>query len=169
MPLNSFVEINLPLDRQKHKRVLFVTYGIIEPLQAKSLDFIFPDLLEAEGFEVSVHELGTDINTAEVDLVLYLMGEETLLTRGHIFLDWVKLGGSFVNAMQRTWHTVPTAMISFGYPYYLYGAPRMPTYVNAYATMDNMQKAVVELLLGRADWQGTNPVDPFVGAPDARY
>ena len=159
----------LPLDRKKHKRVLIVSYGIVEPMQGKSLDFVFPDLLKAEGFDVSLHKSGDDINTKSVDLVLYLMGEETLLTRGHIFLDWAKIGGNFVNAMQRTWHGVPTAMISFGYPYYLYDAPRMPTYINAYATMDSMQWAVVELLLGREDWHGSNPIDPFTGAPDARY
>jgi len=115
------------------------------------------------------HKRVQRIDTSQFDLVLYLMGEETLLTRGHIFLDWAKLGGTFIEAMQRTWHDVPTAMISFGYPYYLYGAPRMPTYINAYSTMDDMQRAVIELLLGRAQWQGRNPVDPFVGAPDAEF
>ena len=159
----------LPLDITKHKRVTILSTGIVEPLLGKSLPFILPDLLRDEGFEVTMQEHGQPIETDKADLVLYLLGEETLLTRGHIFLDWAKLTGSFRLAMQRTWHDVPTAMISFGYPYFLYGVPRMPTFINAYATMDDMQRAVVDLLLGRHEWNRTSPIDPFAGAADARY
>jgi len=159
----------LPISLDQHKRVLIISTGIVEPLRGEDLQFFLPDLLSAKGFDVSIHQPFTDIDTNNFDLVLYLMGEETLLTRGHIFLDWVKLGGTFRHSMQRTWHHVPTAMISFGYPYYLYCAPRTPTYINAYATMDAMQEAVVELLLGHGEWKGSNPVDPFSGAPDSKY
>lgn len=159
----------LPLTPEKHRRVLVVSTDIVQPLMEETLDFILPDLLRQEGFEVSIQQVGAPLDWQDKDLVLYLMGEETLLTRGHIFLDWRRLMGNFRYAMARSWHHVPTAMISFGYPHYLYGAPRMPTYINAYATMDDMQHAVLDLLLGRADWQGGNPVDPFAGAPDARY
>jgi beta-N-acetylhexosaminidase len=72
-------------------------------------------------------------------------------------------------AMQRHWHQVPTALISFGYPYYLYDAPRMPCVVNAYATMDTMQRATLDCLLGRTPFEGKSPVDPFCGLPDARF
>ena len=101
---------------------------------------------------------------------LYLVfGEETLLTRGRIFLDWARIMGGFMGAMERVWHEVPTAMISFGYPYMLYDAPRAPCMINAYATMPSMQAAVLECLLGRAPWQGRSPVDPFCGLEDARF
>jgi len=105
----------------------------------------------------------------DTDLVLYLFGEETLLTRGHIFLDWLRLNGDFVGAMQRYWNDVPTLMISFGYPYYLYDAPRAPTYINAYCTTETMQRAVVEALLGNRPWNRHSPVDPFAGDDQARY
>ncbi len=159
----------LPLDRLKHNRITIVTSGIVEPLQGKSLDFIFPNLLRDEGFDVTMQPKAEPIDTDAADLVLYLLGEETLLTRGHIFLDWARLTENFRASMQRTWHHVPTAMISFGYPYFLYGAPRMPTYINAYATMDDMQHAVLDLMLGRREWNTSSPIDPFAGAPDARY
>jgi beta-N-acetylhexosaminidase len=71
--------------------------------------------------------------------------------------------------MHRSWHEMPTMLISFGYPYYLYDAPRMPCLVNAYATMQSMQAAVVDCLLGRAPWAGRSPVDPFCGLEDARW
>ena len=84
-------------------------------------------------------------------------------------LDWAKVGGNFQRAMDRHWYQIPTAIISFGYPYYLYDAPRVPTYINAYATMPTMQEAVLECLLGRAPWAGKSPHDAFCGLGDARY
>jgi beta-N-acetylhexosaminidase len=71
--------------------------------------------------------------------------------------------------MARPWHDIPTVMISFGYPYLLYDAPRVPTYINAYSTMDSVQRAVVDALLGYVAWNRNSPVDPFCGLEDARY
>ncbi len=159
----------LPLSQAKHKRVLVVTSGIIVPFFSHPIPFDLPEMLQAEGFEVTLHSAGTQPSSADYDLMIYLFGEETLLTRGRIFLDWLKIAGNFEGAMARHWHEIPTVMISFGYPYYLYDAPRVPTYVNAYATMPSMQRAVVECLLGRAPWNAHSPVDAFCGLPDAAY
>ncbi|MBT9373230.1 glycoside hydrolase family 3 N-terminal domain-containing protein [Rhizobium sp. CSW-27] len=159
----------LPISVERYKRVLVVAPGIVEPLWGTTLPVNFPQLLEREGFEVTVHTLGSQLPTGDHDLVIYVFSEETLLTRGRIFLDWAKLGGGMRGAMQRIWQQLPTIMISFGYPYYLYDAPRVPTYINAWATMDEMQEAVVDLLLGRAEWNRKSPIDAFDGAPDGRY
>ncbi len=159
----------LPLSPARHRRVLAYSTGIVTPLHGDPQPLAFPDLLRAEGFDVTLHTPGDRNDPRDFDLVLYLMAEETLLTRGRIFLDWNRLTGGMFGAMQRHWHQVPTALISFGYPYYLYDAPRLPCVVNAYATMDSMQKATLDCLLGRAPFRGTNPVDPFCGLPDARF
>lgn len=163
------VQSILPLSPARHRRVLVYSTGIVTPLHGTGAPFAFPDLLRAEGFEVTLYDPETRPDPTGFDLVLYLMGEETLLTRGRIFLDWNRLTGGMFGAMKRPWHEVPTALISFGYPYYLYDAPRMPCVVNAYATMDTMQRATLDCLLGRAPFQGRNPVDPFCGLPDARF
>ncbi|MCO6188521.1 glycoside hydrolase family 3 protein [Rhizobium sp. L1K21] len=167
--LEKDVQNLLPLSADTHKRVAVVAPGIVEPLWNSTMPIVFPELLSAEGFDVTVHEVGHPLEPEDYDLVIYAFSEETLLTRGRIFLDWAKLGGGMRGSMQRVWHEVPTLMISFGYPYYLYDAPRVPTYINAWATMDEMQKAVVDLILGRAEWNRNSPVDAFDGAPDARF
>jgi beta-N-acetylhexosaminidase len=159
----------LPISPQRHRRVLVLSSGIVSPLHAEPAAFELPAMLGREGFEVTVHAPGMELDPAAFDLVLYLFGEETLLTRGRIFLDWAGLTGDFQSAMRRLWHDLPTVMISFGYPYYLYDAPRAPCYINAYATMTTMQEAVLECLLGRAEFRGTSPVDPFCGLEQARY
>ena len=159
----------LPLSLAKHKRVLVVTSGILVPFFAHPIPFDLPDMLRADGFEVTLHSAQTQPDAGDYDLMIYLFGEETLLTRGRIFLDWLKITESFEAAMARHWHEIPTVMISFGYPYYLYDAPRVGTYINAYASMPSMQEAVLDCLLGRAPWAGTAPHDPFCGLGDARY
>lgn len=159
----------LPLSPAKHRRVLVYSTGIVTPLHGAGMPMAFPDMLRAEGFEVTLYTPEARPDPRDFDLVLYLMAEETLLTRGRIFLDWNRLTGGMHGAMARHWHQVPTALISFGYPYYLYDAPRLPCVVNAYATMDTMQSATLECLLGRAAFQGQSPVDPFCGLPDARF
>ncbi|MBU2485537.1 MAG: glycoside hydrolase family 3 protein [Alphaproteobacteria bacterium] len=163
------VQKTLPLDRGTHKRVLVISGGIVFPFLPEPLPFALPDMLAEKGFEITMYEPGMGGGPDRFDLILYLFGDETLLTRGRIFLDWLGLTGHFGEAMARHWHEIPTVMISFGYPYLLYDAPRAPTYINAYSTTETMQRAVADLLTGEGEWNRNNPVDPFCGLEDARY
>lgn len=157
-----------PISPDKHKRVLVISGGIVWPFAPHPLPFALPDMMKAKGFDVTVYQPGDPVVPQDFDLVLYLFGEETVLTRNNIFIDWHKLMGGFTHSMERYWHDVPTAILSFGYPYHLYDAPRVPTYVNAYATTERMQEAVLAAMLGEAKWLGKSPVDPFCGLEDAR-
>ncbi|MEN9894616.1 MAG: hypothetical protein RIR97_468 [Pseudomonadota bacterium] len=163
------VQSLFPLSIEKHKRVLFVDGGIFHPLAFLAPKFSLPDLLRAEGFDVTMDHPDVEPNADDFDVMLYAFGDESLLTKSHIFIDWNKIGGGLDRAMTRYWHDIPTAIISFGHPYLLYDAPRVPTYVNAYNTLDLTQKAVVECMMGRAEWNTSSPVDAFCGLPDARY
>lgn len=159
----------LPLDSETHRRVLVFSGGIVFPFLPEPLAFVLPQLLADKGFEITLYTPGMDVTAEKSDLILYLFGDETLLTRGRIFLDWLGLTGHFGAAMARHWHEIPTLMISFGYPYLLYDAPRVPAYINAYSTTETMQRAVADLLTGADAWNTNNPVDPFCGLEDARY
>ncbi|NKL62762.1 glycoside hydrolase family 3 protein [Rhizobium leguminosarum] len=159
-----------PLDPAKTKRVLLVDGGIIHPLMPQPLKFLLPALLRKEGFEVTIDRADIVPTPDDFDLVLYALGDESLLVRGRIFVDWHRMGGGgLFKAMYRPWTNIPSVMISFGHPYHLYDAPRVPAYINAYSTMDSVQEAVVDCMLGRKSFLGTNPVDPFCGLEDARY
>jgi beta-N-acetylhexosaminidase len=159
-----------PLDPARTRRILLVDGGIIHPLVPRPLQFVLPDLLRKEGFEVTPDRPDIVPSPEDFDLVLYALGDESLLVRGRIFVDWHKMGGGgLFKAMYRPWTNIPSVMISFGHPYHLYDAPRVPAYINAYSTMDSVQEAVVECMLGRKPFAGTSPVDPFCGLEDARY
>lgn len=159
----------LPLSPARTKRVLVFSGGVILPFVPHPLPLSLPQLLEKEGFDVTVYAPGLEISPKDYDLVLYLFAEETVLTRSRIFLDWHKLTGSVFGAMTRYWHDLPSVMISFGYPYYLHDAPRVPAYINVYGSSEVLQEAVVEAIMGRQAFAGTNPVDPFCGSDQARY
>ncbi|MGO7540960.1 glycoside hydrolase family 3 protein [Rhizobium ruizarguesonis] len=159
-----------PLDPAKTKRVLLVDGGIIHPLMPQPPEFLLPALLRKEGFEVTIDRPDIVPTPDDFDLVLYALGDESLLVRGRIFVDWHRMGGGgLFKAMYRPWTNIPSVMISFGHPYHLYDAPRVPAYINAYSTMDSVQEAVVDCMLGRKPFLGINPVDPFCGLEDARY
>jgi beta-N-acetylhexosaminidase len=159
----------LPLSPSRHQRVLVFSGGAVVPFVPQPLPLSVPERLDKEGFNVTLFEPGMSVSPKDFDLVLYLFAEETVLTRSRIFLDWVKLTGSVFDGMARYWHDLPTLMISFGYPYYLYDAPRVPTYVNAYGSSEALQAAVIEALMGRAEFAGTSPVDAFCGSEQGKY
>ncbi|MCP8883060.1 glycoside hydrolase family 3 protein [Devosia sp. XJ19-1] len=159
----------LPLSPTRHKKVLIFSTGAIQPFAPVPLPLSLPDLLRQEGFEITEYSPDMPVNPKDFDLVLYLLAEETLLTRQRIFLNWKALTGSVFGAMKRYWHDVPTLMVSLGFPYYLHDAPRAPTYVNAYGSNEDMQVAVVDCLMGRAPFEGKSPVDAFCGSEQAKY
>ena len=70
--------------------MLVYSGGIVHPL-APAGPFVLPDLLAREGFEVTLYAPGSGLEPRDFDLVLYLFGDETLLTRSAIFIDWMKL------------------------------------------------------------------------------
>jgi beta-N-acetylhexosaminidase len=97
------------------------------------------------------------------------MAQESAMNISRIYIDWQVLQPGLLSAMERFWHDLPCALVSFGHPYHLYDAPRMPLYVNAYCSTEGAQRATVRKLVGEEPFTGVSPVDPFCGLPDARY
>lgn len=160
----------LPLSVERHRRIVVVTdpaRGGFAGQAPKEMEV--PALLAAQGFEVRAFDPAQPPTPADTDLVLYLLAQESLLVQSHIYLDWARLHGHWTTAMRRYWHDIPCALVSFGQPYYLYDAPRMPCVVNAYTAASPVQHAVVRKLLGAEAFTGVSPVDAFCGLPDAAY
>ncbi|KKB07893.1 glycoside hydrolase family 3 protein [Devosia chinhatensis] len=159
----------LPLSPERHRRVIVFSTGAVQPFAPHPLPLSLPNMLWREGFEITEYAPGMAFDPKDFDLALYLLAEETLLTRQRIFLNWKELTGTVFGAMKRYWHDLPVLMVSLGYPYYLHDAPRVPTYVNAYGSNEAMQAAVVDALMGRSAFEGKSPVDAFCGSEQARY
>ncbi len=165
------VNKTLPLTVAKHKRITLVDRGspsLFPGAPRKHMTVLTDGLIE-RGFEITAFDANVQPSPDNTDLLLYVFATESSLLLSHIYIDWLAQHQNFKLAMERFWHDVPTVMISFGHPYYLGDAPRVPTYINAYSSIDAVQLAVVERLLGNMEFEGVSPVDAFAGVADAEF
>ncbi len=168
--LEKNVSNDLPLNVDKHRKVLVITTEIRHPILAEPPTFFIPQWLEEAGFNVTLYTPELEWQAGDFDAVIYLLGDESLLTKGRIFIDWAKIGGGIGNAMIRPWTEVPTIMISFGHPYHLYDAPQAPIYINAWNTTEQSQRAVFNCMLGNTPFNTeSSPVDAFCDMESLRY
>jgi beta-N-acetylhexosaminidase len=160
----------LPLRPERYRRVVIAQ----DPERtgfpgATPLPLTIPAQLRARGFEVRDFDPACPPTSADTDLLIYLLAEESVLTKANIYLDWRSVHGNFQCAMRRFWHDMPTMLISLGHPYYLFDAPRMPCVINAYSCVEPVQQAVVRKLVGDEPFAGISPIDAFCGLPDAQF
>ncbi len=133
--------------------------------------------LEKEGFEVTLYDYSkpdfyemfeggiADIKS-KFDLAVYVACLDTASNQSVRRIDWVHL-----MAADAPWfvHEVPAVFISIANPYHLLDAPMIKTYINAYTPTEAVIDQVVEKLMGRSEFKGTSPVDPFCGVWGAEF
>ncbi|HWT74820.1 MAG TPA: glycoside hydrolase family 3 N-terminal domain-containing protein [Mobilitalea sp.] len=167
----------LPLSPEKNKRIALY---IIEDgkLFGKTIDLRekIKALLTKEGFIVidpperqvfSDKPAMVEEFKREYDLVLYVIDLQTASNNTVIRLFWNgAMGGT-----NSPWFTqeIPTMCISLANPYHLLDVPMMKTYINAYSDSDDTVSAVVDKIVGKSSFKGTNPVDPFCGREDTKF
>ena len=167
----------LPLDPVHKKRVLYCPIeseqGVAYSVKAGVCDH-FKELLEKEGFEVTtfVPPQGfegktprQDEVTKEYDYIIYLANMSTKSNQTTVRIEWQQPMGAncphYVNS-------VPTIFISVENPYHLLDVPRVKTFINAYNSNDYVLDAIIDKIMGRSEFKGKNPVDPFCGKWDTR-
>ena len=168
----------LPIDPVKHHRVLFEILGKC-PSEKRVAERFIADM-ERKGFEMIPYEEEVfdfskpmRFETVEefrskYDLVVYIGNVENASNKTTARLNWHAPYGAGNNI---PWfvEVVPTVFISLQNPYHLLDVPMVKTYINAYSNHDLMIDAVVEKLVGRNEFKGVSPVDPFCGKEYLRY
>ena len=165
------VQALLPLDPARHRRVTIVAdAGSSFFSGAPERSFApFEDALRERGFTLSRYDADRFPTVDDTDLLIYLVGQEATPGLSHIHLDMAKLHGSPRNAMAQFNCEIPTLLVSFGQPYYLYDAPTFATYINAYCSLADNQRELVRRLVGEAEFTGRSPVDAFCGQEQLRW
>lgn len=161
----------LPIDPVRHRRVVVIAeegWSFFVGALPRSFEPTLAALRDA-GFEVRLYEPGVHPTRDDTDLVLYLVGQEATPVAYHIYLDFAKLHGGSRRAMTQYWREVPTLLVSFGQPYYLYDAPACQTMINAYNGLEDSQIELVDRLLGKVPFTGVSPVDAFCGQEQLRW
>jgi beta-N-acetylhexosaminidase len=161
----------LPLSPDRYKRVVLIDSGApsMLPFHAPKKVDVFAKALSERGFAVRAYDPENLPTPENCDLLIYALATESSLIQSRLYIDWRREHGGFEQAMKRFWHDIPTVMISFGHPYHLFDAPRVPAYINAWSSIEDAQVAVVRKLCGNEPFEGVSPVDAFCGLPDARF
>ena len=134
---------------------------------------LFKELLEKEGFEVSYFKDGKypDVGYSiaefkkETDLVIYYANMKVGSNQTTIRITWDDFLGE---SSPKYVHDLPYLFLSFSNPYHLVDVPMVKTYINAYTSNEYHVRAMVEKLMGRSEFKGVSPVDPFAGLWDTR-
>ena len=168
----------LPITKEKYKKILFYS---IEPEEGGvSMYSVVPacerfaGMLREEGFDVDYFtplagKEGKTNRYREVvdkyDLIIYVANLTTKSNQTTVRIEWAQPMGANCAHYQ---NDVPTVFISLENPYHLLDVPRMKTFINTYSNNDAVLEALVEKLVGRSEFKGTSPIDPFCGKWDAR-
>lgn len=133
--------------------------------------------LEKEGFEVSLFDYskpdfyemfegGVEDIKSKFDLAVYVACIDTASNQSVRRIDWVHL-----MAADAPWflNDVPAMFISIANPYHLIDAPMIRTFINAYTPSEEVVDQVIEKIMGRSEFKGVNPVDPFCNIWGAKF
>ena len=178
----------LPLSPKKTRRVyLNVIQKSMDPEDA--LVRTWKELFEAEGFEVTVRDRRVSITVQDFmapelspekgrlmhemyrsveemrrdyDLYVYIANMQNASNNTTLRLNWNVTFGLGDDAPWLV-SEIPVLMISTANPYHLFDAPMIGTYINAYDSAPHFCRAVMEKLMGRSEFTGKSPVDPFCG------
>ncbi|MBU9917344.1 MAG: hypothetical protein KTQ14_02430, partial [Fusobacteriaceae bacterium] len=165
----------LPISVEKHKRVLF--YNLENTgsfFDGNNVTEEFRKLLGNEGFEIEVFNANKGMEgmmtpskdvLGKYDLIIYVANIITKSNQTTVRIEWAMPMGINIPIYLTS---IPTIFVSVENPYHLLDIPRVKTYINAYSSGENILKEIVEKLMGRSEFKGTNPVDPFCGKWDTR-
>ena len=179
----------LPLNCEKYKRVYL---NVIDKSMNPKSDFVlmWAEGFRKEGFEVTVRDRRNRIDISDFsdmenlplekkrligemyrgveemkkdyDLYVYICNMENASNNTTLRLNWNVMFGLGDDA---PWHAseIPMMMISTAYPYHLFDAPMIGTYINAYSGNREFCSAVLDKLMGRSEFKGKSPIDPLCG------
>ena len=179
----------LPLSPKKYRRVYL---NVIQKNMSPENPFVqrWKQKFEAEGFQVTVRDRRTSITVEDFadpsrmteekaklmhemyrsveemkqdyDLYVYICNMENASNNTTLRLNWNVCFGLGDDA---PWFAaeVPTMMISAAYPYHLFDAPMIGTYINSYSGNEDFINATMDKIMGRSAFQGISPVDALCG------
>jgi len=168
----------LPISAVKYKRVRLYVLGDQEGglKEGGSVTLPFMNSLENAGFQVELYndkqvnfpELFMSVNNfkEKYDLIIYVANLETASNQTTVRINWQQP----LNA-NAPWFVkdIPTLFISVANPYHLQDVPMVKTYINAYSSNEYVVEAVVDKILGKSEFKGKSPIDPFCGKWDTRF
>lgn len=164
----------LPVSAEKYKKVLLEILGDFP--SNEHVAETFKSELEKNGFQVSLYEkenfesFHPDTRTFRdsYDLVIYIGNVENASNKTTNRINWYTFWG---NGNNLPWFVEerPVVFVSLANPYHLIDVPMIKTYINGYSNNDYVIESVVEKLVGKSEFKGKSPIDPFLGKEYLKY
>lgn len=160
------------LEVEKHKKILLldlhnghsVSQQVIKRLSEAGFQVTNPESDDvAFGFEAMMGSRQEMMK--KYDLILYTLNYQVKSNQTTNRVSFGQPMGQFLPLFLKE---IPTIMVSFGNPYHLEDAPRVPVYINAYSDQEGVVSATIDKLLGKSEFKGVSPVDAFCGRFDTR-
>jgi beta-N-acetylhexosaminidase len=109
----------------------------------------------------------TDSFVSQYDMCMIALNMETVSNATVVRINWKVLFGL---GNDIPWYAgeMPLVVASFANPYHLLDIPMADVYVNSYTATKEVLDATFEKLMGRGEFKGRSPVDPFCGHEDCR-
>lgn len=126
------------------------------------MDFGDPNLSPEKQYMMYEMYRGVEEMKKNYDLYVYICNMQNASNNTTLRLNWNVCFGLGDDA---PWFAkeIPVLMVSVGYPYHLFDAPMIDTYINAYANASDFCEAVMDKIMGRSEFKGVSPIDPYCG------
>lgn len=156
----------------KELKAHFQKEGFAVTLRKRKYSFD-PATLTLEKFTPAVNKAvaeamcSTEEFTSKYDLAVIVLNLQTASNATVVRVNWNVLFGM---GNDLPWYSgeMPLVAISVCNPYHLLDIPMAHAYINAYTNNPSTLEMLFEKLMGRSDFQGNSPVDPFCGKQDTR-
>lgn len=185
----------LPLDPQKHRRIIIYTVqsgGLTQKIKqiahggkGGNVGQMLAEELRQQGFEPTIYKINylkylsprgingkkalAEISVGEFaktyDAAIVLCNVGSFSTTNERSLHWTIPMGPEI-----PWYAseIPTIAISVASPFHLIDLAMVPTYINTYSDSREAIRQTVQKLMGRSAFKGVSPVDAFCGRWDTR-
>lgn len=159
----------MPITVEKYPNIRLIVLGKDEILDG-SVTNITKEYLEKQGFKVELYEPFEDDLHGSKDLsknrlTLYMSNYEQASNQTVVRINWCP---KHALDMPRFINEEFSVFVSLANPYLLQDVPRVRTYINAYTATRVTIEQTIDKLMGRSEFKGVSPVDPFCGLPDTR-
>lgn len=107
----------------------------------------------------------TDNFVSQYDMAMIVINIQTASNATVVRVNWNVLFGM---GNDLPWYSgeMPLVVVSTNNPYHLLDVPMAHTYINTYSSNKETIDALFEKLMGRSEFVGVSPVDPFCGRAD---
>ena len=164
----------LPVNAARYRKILVYVIGdratFYQP--ASGLAHQFARGLEQFGCEVQLRSIPGEGRTPRserqiqgtADLVIYFANMTFTSESNTSRVRWSYPQGPDAPR----WPDVPSMLVSVADPYHLQDMPSIGTAVNGYSPSPHTVNAILDCIAGRAEFEGSSPVDPFAGCSETR-